>query len=198
VIPNPGQHRYDEAVIHHVEFVQWIPVPLEQVFLFFANPGNLPKISPPQSRAQLIHVRIVPPPGISRESATVSSREPLAGVGSEIVTSFRLTPFLPIRRRWTAQITEFQWNHHFADVQKSGPFKYFHHRHEFSAENRGGQTGAAIRDVIEYQVGFGALGEIADKFLVRRQLADMFSYRQKAVEKLLVTKRSGVQFLSPD
>jgi len=175
-----------------------MPVPLEQVFLFFANPGNLPKISPPKSRAQVIAVRIVSPPGVGIESATVTNRDPLAGEGSEIVTSFRLAPFLPIRRRWIAQITEFQWNHHFADIQKTGPFKYFHHRHEFTTENREAQTGTSIRDVIDYEVGFGFLGEIANKVFVRRNLSDLFSYRQKAIQKLLVIQKSGAEFLNPD
>ncbi len=45
--------------------------------------------------------------------------------------------------------------------------------------------GTVIRDVIEYDVGFGLLGKLAHKLLVRRQLQRTFEYRQKALEKLL-------------
>jgi ligand-binding SRPBCC domain-containing protein len=176
-------------MLHHAQFEQWVPVPLDHVFLFFSNPGNLPKIMPPESGAEILQVKLVPPPGVAIENATVSDREPLAGAGSEIVASFRVIPFLPLRGMWVAAIVEFEWNHHFADVQKKGPFKYFHHRHEFLAETRGGQMGTVVSDIIDYEVGFGFLGEIAHKLFVRRKFEQMFVYRQQALGRLLGIKR---------
>ncbi len=170
---------------HRVEFEQWVPVPLERVFLFFANPGNLPRIMPPQTGTELVRLKLVPPPGIAAESATITDRAPLAGVGSEIVTSFRVVPFLPFRAQWTALITEFEWNRHFADVQQRGPFKSFHHRHELREETRNQVRGTVVRDVIEYEVGFSLLGELAQKLFVSRQLQRTFTYRQQALEILL-------------
>ena len=82
-------------------------------------------------------------------------------------------------------ITEFEWNHHFADVQKQGPFKSFHHRHELREETRNQVKGTVVRDVIEYDVGFGWLGELAQRLFVSRQLQQTFEYRQQALEKLL-------------
>jgi ligand-binding SRPBCC domain-containing protein len=172
-------------VTHRVEFEQWVPVSLERVFLFFANPGNLPRIMPPQTGTELVRLKLVPPPGIAAESATITDRAPLAGVGSEIVTSFRVVPFLPFRAQWTALITEFEWNRHFADVQQRGPFKSFHHRHELREETRNQVRGTVVRDVIEYEVGFSLLGELAQKLFVSRQLQRTFTYRQQALEKLL-------------
>ncbi len=170
---------------HRVRFEQWVPVPIEQVFLFFANPGNLPRIMPPGTRTELVRLKVVPPPGSPAVRESITDRDPLAGVGSEIVTSFRVVPFLPFRAQWIALITEFEWNHHFADVQKKGPFKSFHHRHELIAERRDGVNGTVVRDVIEYDVGFGWLGKLAQRIFVSRQLSRTFEYRQKALEKLL-------------
>jgi ligand-binding SRPBCC domain-containing protein len=170
---------------HLVQFEQWVPVPLERVFLLFANPGNLPRIMPPRVGTELVRLKLVAPPGILAENATITDRAPLAGVGSEIVTSFRVVPFLPLRVQWTALITEFVWNHHFADVQKRGPFKSFHHRHELTEETRNQVRGTVVRDVIEYDVGFGLLGELAQKLFLKRQLQRTFEYRQKALERLL-------------
>jgi len=144
-------------------------MPVEKVFLFFANPNNLPRIklaAPPMR------------PGIA-------NRDGLAGVSSEIVTSFRLFPFLPLRAQWIALITEFEWNHHFADIQKKGPFKRFRHRHEMSAEMRDGVTGTVVRDNIEYDAGFGVLGDVANKLFIAPSLRKTFEYRQKMLEKLL-------------
>ena len=170
---------------HHAQFVHWVAVPIEQVFLFFANPGNLPRIMPPQTGTELIGVKLVPPPGVIPSQSTVTDDAPLAGVGSEIMTSFRLVPFLPLRARWIACITEFEWNHHFADIQQKGPFKNFHHRHEFASEIRDEVKGTIVRDVIEYEVGFGMVGELAQRLFVRRQFEKVFEYRQAALARLL-------------
>ncbi len=171
---------------HLVQFEQWVPVPLERVFLFFANPGNLPRIMPPQTRTELVRLKLVPPPGIPAEHATITDGAPLAGSGSEILTSFRVVPWLPFRAHWTALITEFEWNHHFADIQTRGPFKSFQHRHELREETRDQVRGTIVRDMIEYDVGFGWLGELAQRLVVGRQLGRTFEYRQKALKKLLV------------
>jgi ligand-binding SRPBCC domain-containing protein len=106
-------------------------------------------------------------------------------VGSEIITSFRVLPFLPFRATWVARITEFEWNHHFADVPELGPFHSFHHRHELRPEIRDGVVGTAVMDVIELAAGFGWLGKVIEKLFVRRKLEQTFQHRQRALEELL-------------
>jgi ligand-binding SRPBCC domain-containing protein len=165
---------------HHLEFEQWVPFPLERVFAFFSNPENLPRIMPASSCTQMIGLNRVPPPDV----AGVSSQK-AAGVGSSIVTSFRVFSFLPIRRRWVARITEFEWNHYFADMQDEGPFKSWHHRHEFATARRNGAEGTTIRDVIDYEVSFGFLGSIANALFIRRQMQSTFAERQERLPKLL-------------
>jgi hypothetical protein len=49
----------------HLEFEQWVRVALERVFLFFANPGNLPLIMPPETGTELVRLNLVPPPSIA-------------------------------------------------------------------------------------------------------------------------------------
>lgn len=173
------------GMLFHAEFADWVPVSLERVFLFFANPGNLPRIMPPQTRTELLKVKLVAPPGVKVAQSTVTDQQPLAGTGSEIVTGFRIVPFLPLRARWIALITEFEWNHHFADVQAKGPFRHFHHRHEFTGEVRNGVDGTTVRDVIDYEIGIGFLDPLAQRFLVGPRLRKTFEYRQNALEKLL-------------
>lgn len=154
-------------------------VSLEKVFVFFANPENLPRIMPSATRTKLLELKLIPPPGAPADGPA------LAGVGSQIVTSFRVSPHLFARAEWIAEITEFEWNHHFADEQRRGPFRFFHHRHELTAEIRDGISGTIVRDLITYEVGFGALGRLADRLFVRRQLLQTFAHRQQALEKLL-------------
>jgi hypothetical protein len=101
-------------MIHRVEFEQWVPVATEKVFLFFANPNNLPRIMPRETGTKLVALRLAPPPPVPIGQQAIPRDDSLAGLGSEIVTSFRLFPFLPLRAQWIALITEFEWNHHFA------------------------------------------------------------------------------------
>jgi ligand-binding SRPBCC domain-containing protein len=166
---------------YHFEAEQWIPVPIERVFRFFANPENLPRIMPPLAGTRLLEVKLVRP---ENAPAGTLDEAPVAGVGSEILTSFRLVPFLPFRRRWTARITGFEWNCYFADEQQRGPFKSFHHRHELKLEKRQAKIGTVVKDVIDYEIGFGPLDPIANLFVVR-QLHKTFQYRQAALDKIL-------------
>jgi ligand-binding SRPBCC domain-containing protein len=152
------------------------------VFLFFANPQNLPRIMPPNTETKLIEVKLAPPPDAAKKNG-----EKLAGIGSEIVTSFRLFKFPPVHSKWTARITEFEWDHHFADLQVQGPFKRFFHRHELRTEIRNGIEGTVVRDAIEYDAGYGFLGKLAEKFIAR-QMQQTFQYRQRRLEELLAIK----------
>jgi ligand-binding SRPBCC domain-containing protein len=170
---------------HHVEFEQWVPVGIDRVFLFFANPNNLPRIMPPETGTHLIRLKLVPPASTTIKSTDIGDRHRLAGAGSEIVTSFRVLPFLPFRAEWVAVITEFKWNHHFVDTQTRGPRKSFHHRHELPSQTRNNTDGTSIRDVIDYEVGFSLLGDLAQKLFIDRQLRRTFAYRQKTLQVLL-------------
>lgn len=163
-------------------FEDWIPFPLERVFLFFANPENLPRLMPPATATRIDALRLVVPP--LPPTLLPDRTLHLAGVGSEIDTSFRVFPHLPFRARWVARITEFEWNHHFADVQVKGPFRRWHHRHEMTAETRGGVAGTLVRDRIECELGFGGLGELALRVLAV-QIAGTFRHRQRVLPQLL-------------
>jgi ligand-binding SRPBCC domain-containing protein len=169
----------------HIQFEQWVPFPLERVFAFFSNPENLPRIMPASTKTQIIRVNLMAPPapltGVGEELTTTKA----AGVGSIIVTSFHVFPFLPIRAQWTSRITEFEWNHHFADVQDKGPFKNWHHRHQFARESRDGIDGSVVGDVVDYEVGFRFLGTVANRLFIARQMRSAFAQRQRVLPQLL-------------
>ena len=174
--------------MHRVQFEQWVPVGIERVFLFFANPENLPRIMPPENGTELVRLNLIPPPDSRRGrplQPASANQGPLAGAGSEVVTSFRVLPFLPLRARWIALIAEFEWNHHFADTQKKGPFKSFLHRHQLRTEVRDGIEGTVVCDQIDYEVGWGWLGEWANKLFIRRQMRRTFAYRQQGLQARL-------------
>lgn len=172
---------------YRLEFAQWVPFPVEPVFLFFADPRNLPRIMPPGRGTRIEHLTLaaLPPAASPRKSA-----DHLAGVGSEIVTSFLVAAPLPFRTEWIARITEFEWNHHFADIQVKGPFRSWLHRHELAPEAREGIEGTRVCDRIEYEIGYGVFGRLAQRMFVDRQMEATFAYRQSVLEGLLRETRS--------
>jgi len=167
-----------------LEFAQWVAFPLEQVFLFFADPHNLPRIMPGKTDTRIEHLSLVPPAPASAANPVRTMRT-VAGVGSEIVTSFRIAPPLPFRCQWIARITEFEWNDHFCDIQAKGPFASWRHRHELAAEVRNGIDGTVVRDCVEYEIGFGMVGRMAQTVFVDRQMKSTFAHRQGILEGLL-------------
>ena len=161
----------------------WVKAPLAAVFRFFANPANLPRIMPPQTGATLLQTRLLAPPLQAR--IQTEDAEQLAGSGSEIVVSFRLFPHLPFRMTWVSRIVEFEIDQYFVDVQTGGPFKFWRHRHEFLPSDRNGLPGTTIRDIVEYEIGFGPAGDLADRTFVGPQLRRTFAFRKQATQHLL-------------
>lgn len=178
---SPGKRVKFVAVISHAEFDQWVAVPLARVFLFFANPSNLPRIMPPWMQVHLERVQIIAPPEIH----TQVDGDLLAGVGSELEASYRTVPGLPFRIRSVARITYFAMNQRFEDIQAKGPFRSWRHCHEFQSEIRNGVSGTLVSDVIDFDAGFGLVGSVAQKFLILPQLKRTFGYRQKVLAELL-------------
>ena len=163
---------------------QWVNVELARVFFFFSDPQNLPRLMPPASDARIERLTIVSPAEKSSGDLPGAGRQVVAGPSSEIEISVRVVRLLPLRARWLARILEFQQNVYFTDTQVKGPFKKWHHRHEFVSEERGGQVGTIIRDRIEYEVGYGIFGRVAHT-IVNAQIARMFEERQHRTETLL-------------
>ncbi len=175
----------------HFEADQWVAAPVAEVFAFFADPHNLPRIMPPKQGAALVKLTLVPPR--FTEGAVPPGAERMAGVGSEIVVKFLALPPIPMHERWTAQITEFSLNEYFRDVQTQGPFRNWEHTHRFRAEEVGGRHGTRILDSLDYGVGFGFIGSLIERLFFQRLLRRTFDYRKQAIERIFAASTPGSQ-----
>ena len=176
----------------------WVNADLMRVFAFFSDPHNLPRLMPPQMHVRLEDLRLVPPPpaklkvvvesGATSETVVKSGANPatIAGKGSEIVISFRLVPFLPIRGRWVAEILEYEPPSYFIDHQRSGPMRSWHHRHSFRSEVRNGSDGTIVRDEVDYELPFGILGRMADSLVVESMMRRTFATRQSQLTAFFI------------
>ena len=146
---------------HHLYREQFLPRKLGEVFDFFARAGNLERITPPWLAFALV------------------TPEPVEmGMGTVIEYRLHLHRF-PLR--WISRIDVWEPGRAFVDVQVNGPYRLWHHRHEF----RPAGDGTLVCDHVRYALPLGWLGGIAHSAFVERDLARIFAFRHAAVERLL-------------
>jgi ligand-binding SRPBCC domain-containing protein len=130
----------------------------DSVFPFFADAANLEAITP-----RWLSFRVTTPRPIEMRAGTlIEYRLRLHG--------------LPIR--WLTRIEAWEPPHRFVDAQLSGPYKLWHHAHEFAPD---GDGGTIMRDTVHYALPYGPLGEIARRLFVARDLAAIFDHRAARV-----------------
>ena len=79
---------------------------------------------------------------------------------------------------WNTWVTEIKGvipEKQFIDEQRSGPYKFWHHLHEFEKT----ENGILIKDKVNYSLPFGLFGNIAHSIYVKKKLAEIFGYRKK-------------------
>jgi ligand-binding SRPBCC domain-containing protein len=138
-----------------------LAAPLDVVFPFFATPENLERITPP-----FVGFEILTPRPLTMR------------VGLRIDYKIRLHGF-PLR--WTSEITEYEPQHRFVDVQIKGPYRFWEHEHRFVAEG----NSTRVIDRVRYAVLGGA---IIDRLFVRPDLERIFDYRSSAIERVLLNR----------
>ena len=159
---------------YNLRFEQWLPVPLERTFAFFADPNNLPRITPPELDLRIERLKILP---------ADADHPTYAAAGSDVVLSFRV-PIIGFRMQHVAHITGFEMNRFFRDQHRRWPLMDWDHRHEFEASVRDGVAGTIVRDDLHYGLGPGLLGAIPNALVVHRQLEKMFRFRHRALDAL--------------
>jgi ligand-binding SRPBCC domain-containing protein len=171
---------------YHFEAEQWLPYPLETVFLFFADPANLPRLMPEWQRARIESATYIPPQ--QPHPAFPGSERVFAGTGTRLRLTARPFPLAPVRLPWNALIEDFQWLRGFCDVQEKGPFTYWRHCHSLTSEVRNGIAGTRLQDAVEYTPPFGVLGRLANVVFLRRGLKAAFDLRHKRALELLANR----------
>jgi ligand-binding SRPBCC domain-containing protein len=150
--------------VHVLHREQRLEGPPEAVFPFFADARNLEAITPPLLRFRVI----TPDPIAMRPGSLIEYRLRIRGV--------------PLT--WHTLIQDWSPPHRFVDVQVGGPYALWHHTHTFAPT---GDGGTLMTDTVRYAVGFGALGELAVRAVVRRDLEAIFDFRAQRVPALLAS-----------
>ncbi|QDS88725.1 Epimerase family protein [Rosistilla ulvae] len=114
--------------------------------------------------------RLIPP----WESVAIERSDDSLRPGSEVVLKTQLGP-LPIR--WHARHEIYQPPSLFSDIQISGPFANWSHRHQF--EPGESSESSQLCDTVDYRLPGGAIGAALGSGKVLRTLDAMFNYRHR-------------------
>ncbi|MFZ1615984.1 MAG: SRPBCC family protein [Flavobacteriales bacterium] len=152
---------------HVLERHQVLPIPLQQAWDFFSDPNNLSRITPPEMGFVIREPRPKPP----------------THAGQRITYTVR--PVLGIPLTWVTLITVAEAPHRFVDTQEKGPYAYWHHTHTFE-ESEGGTV---MRDLVEYELPLGVLGELAHRIFVKDQLDGIFKHRERVLQELFPSQK---------
>ncbi len=149
-------------MVHHIERHAILPVPLERVFPFFADAGNLAVLTPPELRFRFV----TPLPIEMKPGVRIDYRLRLFGV-----------PF-----GWRTCIDLWEPGIAFIDRQERGPFRRWVHTHRFRAVD----AGTEMEDHVEWELPLQPFGEIA-RPIVRRQLERIFDFRAEAMNEMVAS-----------
>ncbi|CAN5396486.1 SRPBCC family protein [soil metagenome] len=138
-----------------------LDIPREEAFAFFADAGNLERITPPELQFHIV----TPQPIDIRQGTLIDYKLRMRG--------------LPVK--WRTEISVWDPPFEFVDQQLTGPYSQWIHRHTFTVL---GPSKTLIEDQVRYRLPLEPLGDIAH-FFVLSELNYIFDYRQKAVSEIL-------------
>lgn len=148
--------------IYTLKRTQIVKMPLKQCWDFFSNPRNLEKITPPSLRFRI--------------KSDLPNK-----VYPGMMIEYTVSPLLGLPLSWLTEIVQVDEPHYFADEQRVGPYRLWHHEH-FFCERASDEV--EVRDLIHYVPPLGPLGFVVDALAIRPQLARIFDFRAESLERM--------------
>jgi ligand-binding SRPBCC domain-containing protein len=146
---------------HQLYREQQLNCDIETAWKFFSAANNLSKITPKEMKFVVL--------------TEFENDEIYEGM----IIDYFVSPLFGIKMKWQTEIIHVDLKKSFTDFQKKGPYKLWHHFHEF-IEN---ENGVLMKDTVDYELPLGFLGEIAHSILVKKKVEDIFNYRHQILEE---------------
>ncbi len=147
--------------LYQLRAKQALPISKQEAWNFLSDPKNLKVITPEHMGFNI-----------------------LAGVERPMhqgqVIQYKVSPFPGFTTKWVSEITHVKEEEYFVDVQLFGPYALWHHKH-FINEIDGG---VEMEDIIDYKIPLGILGQIAHPIIVKKQLKNIFAFREARLHEL--------------
>lgn len=142
--------------IYRLTQEQVLPVSLPEAWAFFSSPQNLDAITPRDLGFRIVSCDSGP----MCESQIIEYR-------------IRVAPGLWLP--WVTEIKSVDPGHSFVDEQRFGPYRFWHHRHQFDAV----PGGVLMRDLVHYALPFDPLARLVHALFVRPKLERIFQFRRE-------------------
>lgn len=146
---------------HQLYREQQLNCDIETAWKFFSAANNLSKITPKDM------------------NFIVLSKFENDEIYEGMIIDYFVSPLFGIKMKWQTEIIHVDFLKSFTDFQKKGPYRLWHHFHEF-IEN---EKGVLMKDTVDYELPLGFLGDIAHSILVKKKVEDIFDYRYQILEE---------------
>ena len=135
---------------------------LDTVWNFFCHPFNLDKLTPNE---------------FNLKNKNYGLRDKIY---SGMLIAHQLVIFKSVKINWLSEISHINEKQYFIDKQISGPFAFWQHEHRFELTN----DGVVIKDYIVYKLPLSFFNSLLNKIFILKKLEEVFSYRNKIIEKI--------------
>ncbi|MGB7069290.1 MAG: SRPBCC family protein [Pyrinomonadaceae bacterium] len=111
------------------------------------------------------------------ENAKVIQAADISKIGSRAIIETKIFGIFPIT--WVVEHTAFDAPRMFEEVQISGPFRTWRHRHIIEPSSQG----SLLTDEIVYEMPLQFFGPLAAPIAMRPKLSEIFDYRHEITRK---------------
>ncbi|KAB5491566.1 MULTISPECIES: SRPBCC family protein [Flagellimonas] len=150
--------------LYQLRSIQVLPISIEEAWEFLSDPKNLQVITPSQMGFHIL-----------------SGAEKSMHAGQ--IIQYIVKPFPFMTTRWVTEITHVREGSYFVDEQRFGPYALWHHKHFLKPVDQG----VEMEDVIDYKLPLGFIGALFHPILVKKQLLEIFRYRERKLSQLFGT-----------
>lgn len=147
---------------YQLHTTQKIPATIDEAWDFISAPANLKKITP------------------SYMGFDITSKHAGEKMYPGMIITYKVSPVFGIKMNWVTEITHVKEKEYFVDEQRSGPYSIWHHEHKIEPI----EGGVLMTDIVSYKPPLGFLGSIANSLLIKKQLKEIFDFREKALIKI--------------
>jgi ligand-binding SRPBCC domain-containing protein len=138
---------------------QNLPVDKNVAWIFFSDPRNLAKITPPGMNFTI-------------------TNNPEDNIYSGMIITYKISPLTFFPMNWVTEIISEDKPNYFIDEQRFGPYKFWHHRHSF----REIPNGTLMKDEVQYALPLGVIGRTMHYLFVKNKLKQIFTYRKEILK----------------
>lgn len=149
-----------QSGIYTLKTEQVLPITIKTAWEFFSDPENLETLTPKDLSFEI-------------------TKDELPEIYEGQIVTYRIGILPFIKSNWVTEITHAKQYNYFIDEQRFGPYKMWHHRHQFI--DLDGEV--LMFDEVNFKLPYGILGRMVSP-LIKKKLSSIFAYRYAKLNEL--------------